>query len=118
MLWEPDGAIVSWNAASERLYGYGVGEAVGRPILMLVEPERHDFWRAALPDMLAGKLFEQYETVRVHKTGRRIDVSLTVSPIHGDDGRPTAVVTSHATSPSGSARPSASASYSTSSTTG
>ncbi len=93
VLWEPDGTIVSWNAASERLYGYGAWEAVGRPILMLVEPERHDFWRAALPDVLAGKLFEQYETVRVHKTGRRIDVSLTVSPIHGDDGTPTAVVT-------------------------
>ncbi len=93
IVWEPDGTIVSWNAASERLYGYAADAAIGQSILMLVEPERHAFWRETAAHVLAGKMFKQYETIRVHKSGRRIDVSLTVSLIRGDDGRPVGVVT-------------------------
>ncbi len=93
IVWEPDGTIVSWNPASERLYGYTAEEAVGQSLLMLVEPERHDYWQKTLPDVLGGKLFDQYETVRRHKSGRLIDVSLTVSVIRDEDGRIEGVVT-------------------------
>jgi len=82
--WTPDGTITSWNPASERLYGYSAAEAIGKPILMLVPPERADTWRNAVPELRAGRCFVGYETVRVHKDGRRIAVSVTVSPVFSD----------------------------------
>lgn len=82
--WTPDGTITSWNPASERLYGYSAAEAIGKPILMLVPPERADTWRNAVPELRAGRCYVGYETVRMHKDGHRIAVSVTVSPVFSD----------------------------------
>ena len=76
-----DGTITAWNRAAERLFGFTATEAVGKHIDIIVPPDR----RAELRDMLErvgrGEVIEQYETLRVHKDGRRVEVSLSISPI-------------------------------------
>jgi PAS domain S-box-containing protein len=81
-----DGIITSWNKGAERIYGYSQEETVGQPISMLVPPERPD----EIPDILArvrrGEKVDHFETVRVTKEGKRLNVSLTVSPIKDSEG--------------------------------
>ena len=81
-----DGVIRSWNAGAERLFGYTAEEAVGRPITLIIPPERQDEERAILERLRRGERVEHFETVRVAKDGRRLDISLTVSPIRDDAG--------------------------------
>jgi PAS domain S-box-containing protein len=80
-----DAVITSWNRSAERLYGYTPHEAVGRPISMIIPPERADEEKKILAKVLAGQRLEHYETQRVRKDGRRVFVSLTVSPIRSGD---------------------------------
>ncbi|MFT3684116.1 MAG: PAS domain S-box protein [Phycisphaerales bacterium] len=82
-----DGIIQSWNPAAERLYGYTAEEAVGRSIMMLIPPERNDEELDILTRIRSGKRIEHFETVRVAKGGRRIHVSITVSPVRDATGR-------------------------------
>ena len=82
-----DGVITSWNAGAERLYGYTAAEVVGRPIAVLVPPERRNEVPAILARLRRGERVEHYETVRVRKDGRRVDVSVTVSPVVDGAGR-------------------------------
>ncbi len=81
-----DGVIQSWNMGAERIFGYRPEEAIGRPITMLIPPER----QAEEPEILArvrnGERLMHYETVRVTKDGRRIPISLTISPIKNVSG--------------------------------
>jgi PAS domain S-box-containing protein len=81
-----DGIIVSWNAGAQRMYGYTEAEAVGKPIAILVPPELRDEENNILETLKAGGHIEQFETVRVTKTGKRIDVSLSISPIKDSSG--------------------------------
>ena len=98
-----DGVIRSWNAGAERLFGYTAEEAVGQPITLIIPPERQDEERAILERLRRGERVEHFETVRVAKDGRRLDISLTVSPLRDDDGpRSSGRRRSPATSPSGS----------------
>ena len=76
-----DGTITSWNAAAERIYGYTAAEALGRSIYLLVPPERTAEMAHILDHVGRGEHIQHFETVRVSKDGRRIDVALTVSPI-------------------------------------
>ncbi len=80
------GKILSWNAGAERLFGYSAAEAIGQPITMLIPAERHDEESALLGRLSRGERIEHFETVRVAKDGRRIDVSLTVSPVRNTSG--------------------------------
>ncbi len=82
-----DSRIVSWNAGAEHLFGYTAQEAVGQSILLLIPPERHHEERMILERLGRGERIEHYETVRVTKSGRRIDVSLTISPLRDGAGR-------------------------------
>ncbi len=81
-----DGIITSWNAGAERIFGYSAGEAVGRPVLMLVPADR----KAEEPQILArlrrGERIEHFETIRVRKNGEHFPVSLTISPIKNAAG--------------------------------
>ncbi len=79
--------IISWNAGAERLFGYRSEETVGRPITLLIPPEMQDDERRMLQRLLAGERIDHFETVRLTKEGRRIDVSLTISTIKDDKGR-------------------------------
>ena len=82
-----DGIIVSWNTGAEKIYGYTEAEAVGKPISMLVPPELPDEENKILERLKSGDCIEHFETVRVTKTGKRINVSLTISPIKDSTGR-------------------------------
>jgi PAS domain S-box-containing protein len=81
-----EGIITSWNKGAQRIYGYSAEEALGRPISMLVPPERPDEVREMLEKIRRGEKVEHYETVRLTKDGRRLDISLTVSPIKDTEG--------------------------------
>ncbi len=81
------GTIVSWNPAAERMFGYRSDETVGHPILMLVPEERHAEEAGILQTLRRGERIEHFETERVAKDGRRIPVSIAVSPIHDASGR-------------------------------
>src|SRR5262249_11673768 len=76
-----DGIITTWNRGAERLFGYKADEVVGRPVTMLMPPERVDEEPGILARLRRGERIDHYETVRRHKDGTRIDISLTVSPI-------------------------------------
>jgi PAS domain S-box-containing protein len=81
-----DGIITSWNAGAERLYGYTAKEVIGKPVSLLHPPDHGDEERRILAALRRGETTEHYETVRIAKDGRRIDVSLTISPIRSADG--------------------------------
>ncbi len=81
------GVVQSWNCAAERLFGYTAEEAVGQSITLIIPPERHAEERAILAQLCRGERVESFETVRLSKDGRRIDVSLTVSPIRDAGGQ-------------------------------
>src|SRR5246127_4644779 len=82
-----DGIIVSWNTGAQHMYGYTEAEAVGKPITMILPPELRDEEKKILETVRAGGHISQFETVRVAKTGKRINVSLTISPIEDLSGR-------------------------------
>jgi PAS domain S-box-containing protein len=82
-----EGTILSWNPGAERMYGYSAGEAVGRPVSILVPPNCPDEVPQILEKVGRGERVDHYETVRVKKNGEHIDVSLTVSPIRDRSGK-------------------------------
>jgi len=82
-----DMRINSWNAAAEKLYGYCADEVIGRSVLMLVPEDRKDEEPRLLSEISAGRIVEPYETVRLRKDGRAVEVLLSVSPIHDASGR-------------------------------
>lgn len=82
-----DSRVRSWNAGATRIFGYTAEEMIGQSILKLIPPDLHHDEDAILARIRRGERIEHFETVRVAKDGRRIDVSLTVSPIHDEAGR-------------------------------
>jgi PAS domain S-box-containing protein len=83
----PEGVIETWNPAAERLYGYRADEIVGRHVRTTAPPERHEEVQRNIDRVLRGERVEGFETVRLRKDGRRIEVALTISPILDPDGR-------------------------------
>ena len=81
-----EGVITSWNGAAERLFGYTADEVVGKPVTILIPPDHINEEPEILRRIKAGERVEHYETVRVAKGGRLVDISLTVSPIRATDG--------------------------------
>ena len=81
-----DGVVLSWNSAAERLFGYSGAELVGRSVKTLIPPEQHDEEDRILERLSRGERIEHFETVRITKGGRRVDVSLTISPVRGRFG--------------------------------
>src|SRR5207253_3191252 len=82
-----DGVITTWNAGAGRVFGYAAGEVVGRPIALLLPPDRPDEEQMILDKLRRGERVDHFETVRVRKDGRHVDVSITVSPIRDAAGR-------------------------------
>ena len=81
-----DGVITSWNSGAERLFGYTAAEAIGRPVTMLIPPERIDEEPGIIARIRRGERIEHYDTVRRRKDGSPIDISITVSPIKDASG--------------------------------
>ena len=82
-----DGIITSWNTGAERLFGYTAEEIVGQPISRLMPPEHANDMLEILGKIRQGRRVEHFESVRLNKNGKRIPVSLSVSPIRDDTGR-------------------------------
>jgi PAS domain S-box-containing protein len=82
-----DGIIQTWNAGAERLFGYTADEVVGRPVTMLMPPDRVNEEPGILARIARGERIEHYETVRRRKDGTLVEVSLSISPIRDLSGR-------------------------------
>ena len=81
-----DSTIMSWNRAAERLFGYTAEEALGRSIRMIIPNDRQHEEDDVLAQIRAGRPITHFETIRQHKSGRLVPISLTVSPIYDDAG--------------------------------
>ena len=81
-----DGVVQSWNAAAERMFGYMSDEAVGRHISLVIPPERIAEEDQIIASLRAGRRVEHFVTERVRSDGRRILVSLTISPVKDEAG--------------------------------
>lgn len=81
-----DGMVNSWNNAANELYGYSADEIIGKNVSVLIPPEHFQDEGQILTQIRSGERIVHYETVRMAKSGTRIDVSLTVSPIQDASG--------------------------------
>ena len=82
-----DGVVTSWNAGAERIFGYSASEMVGRPIARLIPSDRLREEAQILSRLRKGESVDGLETLRVAKNGRRLEVSITVSPIRFASGK-------------------------------
>ncbi|HWN52451.1 MAG TPA: PAS domain S-box protein [Xanthobacteraceae bacterium] len=87
-----DGTIMAWNSAAERLFQYTAAEAVGRNIDMIIPADRLEENRAMRAKALKGEPIEDFDTIRLARNGRRIDVALSVCPIKSELGEVIGVV--------------------------
>ena len=82
-----DGIITSWNGAAERLFGYSAKEMIGRSIRTLIPADRQHEEDEILERISSGQRIENYETSRLAKDGKLLDLSVTISPLRDRDGR-------------------------------
>src|SRR5688500_7977925 len=82
-----DGIITSWNKGAERIFGYTAEEVIGRPITIIIPPDHLVEEPAILARLRAGERVNHFETVRVRKGGKLVDISLSISPIIGPGGQ-------------------------------
>lgn len=81
-----DGIITSWNRGAELTFGYTAEEAIGQPVLMLIAPDRQKEEADILARIRRGDHVEHFDTVRQHRSGAPVHVSVTVSPIRNAEG--------------------------------
>jgi two-component system sensor kinase FixL len=82
-----DGIVTSWNRGAERIFGYTQSEMLGHPIAVLAPPGLEDDMPKILEKIRRGERVEHYQTIRRHKNGSMLNISMTVSPIHDVQGR-------------------------------
>jgi PAS domain S-box-containing protein len=82
-----NGIITSWNGAASRVFGYSAKEMIGQSILKLIPEDLHSDEKTIIEKVRAGQRVDHFETVRLTKSGQRLEVSLTVSPVKDEDGR-------------------------------
>ena len=82
-----DGIITSWNNGARQIFGYTADEVIGKPITILMPPDRYDEETDILGRIRRGERIDHYETIRQRKDGRLLDISLTVSPMRNAEGR-------------------------------
>lgn len=81
-----DGIIVSWNEGAQRIFGYTAEEVIGKSITIILPPDHLDEEPQILARLRRGERIDHYQTVRMHKDGSRLDISLTVSPVRNAKG--------------------------------
>ena len=82
-----DGLITSWNAGAARIFGYEASEMIGQSITRIIPPELYEEEQQILAQLKRGEHIDHYETIRLAKNGRRLDISVTVSPLRDKWGR-------------------------------
>jgi PAS domain S-box-containing protein len=82
-----DGIINSWNGGAERIFGWTAEEAIGKPVTLIIPQELHEEESSILRRIRAGKGIASFETVRVTKYGKKLNVSLTISPVKNSAGQ-------------------------------
>jgi two-component system cell cycle sensor histidine kinase/response regulator CckA len=82
-----DGIITSWNQGAERLFGYAADEIIGKPVTILIPPDRHNEEPMILERIRRGQRIDHYEAIRQRKDGSLVEISLTVSPLKDADGK-------------------------------
>ena len=80
------GIITTWNPGAQKLFGYSAPEAIGRPMSMLIPPDRESEEPAILAQIGQGQRVEHFETVRIRKDGTAVDVSVSISPVKNARG--------------------------------
>jgi PAS domain S-box-containing protein len=81
-----DGTVITWNRGAENIFGYSAEEIIGQPITTIIPTEHHCEEEMILQSIRSGKKVDHFETIRIAKDGRRIPVSITVSPIRDEHG--------------------------------
>jgi PAS domain S-box-containing protein len=81
-----DGIIRSWNRGAQKLFGYSAEEVIGKPVSILIPPDRHNEEPEILQRLRRGERIEHYETVRRRKDGSFVEISLTISPVRNAAG--------------------------------
>jgi PAS domain S-box-containing protein len=82
-----DGIITSWNKGAQKIFGYTAEEAVGRPVMILIPPDRAKEEMEILSRIKRGERIDHYETIRRARDGRLLNISLTVSPVKDGGGK-------------------------------
>ena len=82
-----DGKILSWNAGATSIFGYEATDMIGQSIFRIIPPELHEEEKQILNRLRQGERIHHYETARIAKDGRRIEISLTVSPLFNKSGK-------------------------------
>jgi PAS domain S-box-containing protein len=82
-----DGVITSWNPAAERLFGYTAGEVVSKRMAGFLPPDRQQEEQDILQRISRGETIDHFESQRIRKDGRWIDVALTISPLRDSSGK-------------------------------
>ena len=82
-----DGMITSWTTGAEALYGYTAAEAIGRSMTDLLDGSLPDDWPQRMARLHDGETITGFDSTKVSKTGRRIEVSLSISPVREGEGR-------------------------------
>jgi PAS domain S-box-containing protein len=82
-----DGIIRTWNQGAQRIFGWMAEEIIGKPITTIIPPELQQEETEILRRLRAGERIDHFETTRLTKTGQRVLVSVTISPIHDKSGR-------------------------------
>src|SRR5215469_18898987 len=81
-----EGRILSWNRGATRIFGYAADEVIGKSITVIVPPELHPEEQQILEKLRRGERIDHFDTIRLTKDGRRIPISLTVSPVRDARG--------------------------------
>jgi len=81
-----DGVIVTWNEGASRIFGYTAAEVIGKPVTILIPPDRQDEEPKILARLRKGERVDHFETIRVRKNGTLVDISLTISPVRNAAG--------------------------------
>jgi PAS domain S-box-containing protein len=82
-----DGKVTSWNAGATSIFGNEASEMIGQSITRIIPPKLHEEERQILARLKRGERLQHYETVRLAKDGRRVDISLSVSPLISRSGK-------------------------------
>ena len=81
-----EGKITAWNRGAEKIFGYAASEVMGKPMLLLFPPERVQEESDILARVARGEAVDHFETTRLRKDGKKIDISATISPIRDSSG--------------------------------